>query len=386
MRILFFTIEYLEGAGQSANITDIANFLRKYSSRDYKLTLMTNSYTADTKYSDSFDEILINSGNYLDIVRTIRNASKDYDVIYFKNGIQYLQLMRNIKTPLVFVLHGPDPTFFTIYNKGVLTKYNSRIKTHIANFLQTPFFLKNADALVTVSPVVWSYYNNRFNIETLMIPDVFDFEVICKAPPNRVSSDGPVFLNVGDWDGFDGKKRTHEIVLTFKHYLKEHTNAKLCLVGIKTYFDKLKQFVDDLNISENVIIIGKVTAETLFGLYKGADIFVSATVSEGFYRPLIEAFSAGTPAIVRDTSSFVSEVNLAHVYHIKKSGGGELYDGSPSSFANVADHILAQRKFYSERAIEYAKKFDYHQIMPKYVELFDKLEKKKEKLVKGGKT
>ena len=103
-------------------------------------------------------------------------------------------------------------------------------------------------------------------------------------------------------------KNLDNLVRGYALSCKENNNLnypKLILVGPDDYFYKvLKAKVKELKLEEFVIFAGRAADSQLSFLYKNAKCFVSASLSEGFGLPGLEAMSFGCPVICSNIAVF----------------------------------------------------------------------------------
>lgn len=88
--------------------------------------------------------------------------------------------------------------------------------------------------------------------------------------------------------------------------LENRSSVKLNIVGKvvdQVYYNKLKQQIDAVGLSENVIFLGRVSDETLVECYQKAEIFTFPSLLEGYGVVLIEAFNNGLPIICFDNTA-----------------------------------------------------------------------------------
>jgi len=81
-------------------------------------------------------------------------------------------------------------------------------------------------------------------------------------------------------------------------------NIKLVIVGKATfsgYFEKLKEIAGDA--SRDIIFAGYIPDEELQEFYSACDVYVSASLWEGFNLPLAEAQACGKPVVAFDLCS-----------------------------------------------------------------------------------
>ncbi len=111
----------------------------------------------------------------------------------------------------------------------------------------------------------------------------------------RVSSD---WLYVGR---LIGNKCQHELVRAFAIYSRTFdTEARLVLVGDTSaddYTSLVRSEADRLNVSDRMVILGKISDSHLRSAFAGAGVFVSMSEHEGFGVPILEAMAAGVPVV-----------------------------------------------------------------------------------------
>jgi glycosyltransferase involved in cell wall biosynthesis len=79
---------------------------------------------------------------------------------------------------------------------------------------------------------------------------------------------------------------------------------RLVLVGPRSYgANEFLERVRQLGLESDITITGYVTDEQLVGLYQGADVFVYASLYEGFGLPIVEAMACGAPVIASNVAS-----------------------------------------------------------------------------------
>lgn len=97
--------------------------------------------------------------------------------------------------------------------------------------------------------------------------------------------------------GYDLRKRVPELVESFSALRKKHPELELLLVGkphhVSKYYPPVPQ-------APGVKFLGALSPKDLAASLKSAWVFIHFSDSEGFNLPLLEAMTAGIPAIVRD--------------------------------------------------------------------------------------
>jgi len=110
------------------------------------------------------------------------------------------------------------------------------------------------------------------------------------------------FLYVGNAYPHKNLERLIEAFNEFKKVSK--SDSKLILVGKDDYFYKKLSVKINEEKLEDIVFKHNVNDQELFNLYAGANMFISASLMEGFGLPPLEALSAGCPVLVSDIPSF----------------------------------------------------------------------------------
>jgi glycosyltransferase involved in cell wall biosynthesis len=147
---------------------------------------------------------------------------------------------------------------------------------------------------------------------TAVSPVLVDLERVGAPPDPRVAArlaeakagGGADWLFVGRLVPSKGQ---HDLIKALWAYRRLYDpDARLHLVGVapsRRYLSALRGFIDDLGLGEAVRITGEVTDGALAAYYGAADVYVSASVHEGFGVPLLEAFRSAVPVVALDAGA-----------------------------------------------------------------------------------
>ncbi|HDQ41341.1 MAG TPA: glycosyltransferase family 1 protein [Desulfonatronum sp.] len=126
---------------------------------------------------------------------------------------------------------------------------------------------------------------------------------------NGISLPECYVLHVGS---FEPKKNIKFLLDVFQEMRSQATrtensragNCKLLLTGAESWRDQgLREALAAHPLTRDIIILGRVEAADLPGLYGQASALVFPSALEGFGLPVIEALSQGTPVLVQRNSS-----------------------------------------------------------------------------------
>jgi glycosyltransferase involved in cell wall biosynthesis len=133
-------------------------------------------------------------------------------------------------------------------------------------------------------------------------------------------------------------KAQHDLVKALWAYRRLYDPAaRLHLVGStpsNRYLAALRAFIADLGLQGAVRITGEVSDAALAAYFDAADVYVSASLHEGFGVPLLEAMHVGVPVVARSAGAVDGTVGDA----------GLLLDpAGPSVIAAAVRRVLTDR-------------------------------------------
>lgn len=130
-----------------------------------------------------------------------------------------------------------------------------------------------------------------------------------------ITPPGPVILSVGSEHP---RKNLDTALATIALLKKTYPTVLFIKVGnpgIASGRTALLERIDQLNIRDNVKILGNVPSERLNELYNSADVFLFPSLLEGFGMPSLEAMAAGCPVVCSNATSIPEVVGGAALLH-----------------------------------------------------------------------
>jgi glycosyltransferase involved in cell wall biosynthesis len=115
-----------------------------------------------------------------------------------------------------------------------------------------------------------------------------------------LAADQPVLLYVGR---MAANKRIEDLVRALVYVRAHHPRAALLLVGddrtahYAQVVAEARRLAMALGVADGVIFTGQVPDEELVAHYQLADLFVTASLHEGFCIPVVEAMACGVPVV-----------------------------------------------------------------------------------------
>ena len=196
----------------------------------------------------------------------------------------------------------------------------------------TPFLLKNALKIITVSNFSKQDIIKTFNTESDKIEVVYNAvskEFREHSDKNYENKYGKYLLCVASC--LSPGKNLRNVVEAFNK--TDIQDLKLVIVG-----QKLKHFSDEKLLSEvesnkNIILTGYVSDSRLANLYRNAELFVFPSFYEGFGIPPLEAMSCGCPVITSDVTA-LPEVCADAAYYVNPHEVDEIVFGINKILSN----------------------------------------------------
>lgn len=166
----------------------------------------------------------------------------------------------------------------------------------------------------------------------------------------------------------DCNKNLLSIVKAF-HLVSTSIEHDLIIIGKIAEKGRVFKYVKKAGLTNRVIVTGHMDRDTLFGYYKNADLFINASIYEGFGLTPLEAMASKTRVLTTLTPSVMS------LDDIECDG----YINAPKDYADIAETILmivkspVDQQYLAKRAEKTMGKFDLGQIINRYFNLFEEM-------------
>ena len=260
-----------------------------------------------------------------------------------------------IDIPIVCTLHGTDIT---------LVGKDASFEPVIT------FAINKSDAVTTVSKSLHddtkSYFDVNRHIE--VIPNFINLQRYKNLQPNGLrerfcKGDEPILMHVSN---FRKVKRVPDVVKVFSK-VRQQIPAQLVLIGDGPERYNVEQMCRELGTCADIHFLGKTKDIERFLI--NADLFLLTSETESFGLAALEAMAAGVPVISTNTGG-LPEVN-DHGFSGYLSDVGDIDDMAENTL-KIIGNKSAMRQF-RRQALEQAKKFDLHAILPRYISLYESL-------------
>ncbi|MBQ7674511.1 MAG: glycosyltransferase [Alphaproteobacteria bacterium] len=221
----------------------------------------------------------------------------NYDVIHIHSGsISILAIMASVADRA-----GIRKVIVHSHSTGE----NDNIRHKILRLLASLSMRKHVDIYCACSKeaAYWKF-EPRYANQAIIIKNGIDIDRFCFN--NKTREDFRKKLGISDKDfvighvgRFSYEKNQQFLVKVFKLLIEKNPNSVLLLVGDGEHKKNVKMKIEELHLSEKVIMTGNVNNVQDF--LQAMDVFVLPSKYEGFAIAAIEAQTAGLPVIISDT-------------------------------------------------------------------------------------
>lgn len=239
----------------------------------------------------------------------VKIFSSGYDEKYIKSFNPDIVHIHHLK-PLLKLYKMDAKTIFTVH--GVhLHKYEfvNGFKAMALKFLRLnleKYLYKSVDKIITVSDDDKAFLKEYYKIDSEVIYNGIDYRPIEQIVLSKeelrdklnIKKDKQIYLTVARFDFPKG----YDILINAIKILKDKKmlkNKLFLFVGDGELTNEMKNLVDESELNENIIFMGKRT--DVYELMKSADCFILPSRWEGFPITLIEAMACNLPIIASNT-------------------------------------------------------------------------------------
>ncbi len=219
------------------------------------------------------------------------------------------------------------------------------------------YILKSVDYLMPSSNYLTNYYKELFT--------EYRYKIITNNMPietdNKLSNlKNKNIISVGRLEKVKGYDDL--IKLFNKLDNKEWT---LSIVGTGSEFDNLNNLIKELNMEDNIKLLGFKNTEELNKLYKESSIYIMTSIEESFGLVLLEAASHGLPLIAYDSALGAKEIIKENGILIKNRNEKEMI----KELKNLINDEKV-RKEYQIKSLSISKQYDYDLIKEENINFF----------------
>lgn len=257
-----------------------------------------------------------------------------------------------IEVPIVTTLHGTDITL---------------VGSHPFYKPAVTFSINKSDAVTSVSQSLKEDTLRLFDIKNdiHVVPNFIDLQkskhefTDCQREI-MAREDERIITHISN---FRPVKRIKDVITIFDNIQKE-IPAKLMLVGEGPLKEPAERLVEEMSISDKVVFLGN--SNEIDKILCFSDLFLLPSETESFGLAALEAMAVGVP-VISSNSGGIPEVNK-HGFSGFLSAVGDVDDMSKNALYILKDDAIL--KEFKTNAKAESKRFDIHQIVPHYEEIY----------------
>nr|WP_262915629.1 glycosyltransferase family 1 protein [Niabella ginsengisoli] len=221
-----------------------------------------------------------------------------------------------------------------------------------------------SDTIVTISNFVKEQVLENLNVGSKEVKVIYNGrnvpESLAYVKPETIE-DKPFFFSIGT---ITDKKNFHVLAA-----MLIDNDYDLVIAGItqsQAYHNKIIEEARNLGVEHRVKLIGAVSENEKYWLFKNCAAFCFPSLAEGFGLPVIEAMQLGTPVIL-STATSLPEVGGPHAIY---------FEGMETELISKAATEFLNRNIdgsVRQGLIDWARQFDWDVAARKYWELYEGL-------------
>lgn len=199
-------------------------------------------------------------------------------------GLVGYKLAKQLEIPLVVTLRQTDTYVFN-RKPGAVEKFKPVIKSCDRFFYLIPQIIVRMKKIFGES-----FFDKYIGPKTVFLPNIVERKI----STGKVRTDKGMFLTVFRMTKRSVKRKNiKRLLLAFKEL--NGKEFKLKIIGTGDYMYKVKKWVDELELKDRIIFVGKVENNMIDEHYASAEAFLLPSISESFGMVYAESLLNGTP-------------------------------------------------------------------------------------------
>jgi N-acetyl-alpha-D-glucosaminyl L-malate synthase BshA len=260
----------------------------------------------------------------------------------------------NLNIPVITTLHGTDITL---------------VGKDISYAPVVAFSINKSDGVTAVSNYLKKDTYEHFKIEQEIevIPNFIDLKRFKRQKKDHfrkaiAPNSEKVIVHISN---FRKVKRVQDVLKIFSG-IREVLPSKLLLIGDGPERVKMENLARELQVADDVRFLGKL--DLIEEVLSISDLFLLPSEKESFGLAALEAMACEVP-VVSSNAGGITELNIHGVT------GFVSEVGNINEMVEYSIKILDNENLpkFRKKALENAKKFDSHVVVPKYVSFYEKI-------------
>jgi 1,4-alpha-glucan branching enzyme len=354
-------------------IQTVTSQLAKGLKEDFDIRVITNKYPKNLKHKEFIDGVLVNRIYYeniyisLNSIRGVLIRLSSY-ILYTLNIFKLLLLFYKEKPEIInihFPLHQIKYVFFLkrFFNFKIITSFHGHDVLRWLETSKKSSFYKDQLKLLTISDQVTACSNylarvveTTYNLRAQIVKTVYNGTNLVKPFKNEALDNLPYVFAFGRLEyhkGFD---------LIIEAFSKiNHDDMQLIIAGSGTCEADLKKLANNLNLTEQVKFIGRISKTGIDSYTQNALCNVIPSRREPFGIVVLEAIASGRPILA---------TNVGGIPEIFKKEFGILVEPNEEDLAEGLKEILNEFKSPSKKIVDdYVVRFSVEKMVENYSKL-----------------
>ena len=309
----------------------------------------------------------------------------DLDIIHtqteFGIGTFGRIVAKQLNIPLVHTYHTMYEDYIYYITRGHFDKTSKKFVEYLTKF----YCDATVTELIVPSRKIYNLFKNKYEVNkkiniigTGMDLERFDKNNFDSKKINKLKNKYKINCNefvIGSVSRLAKEKNIDKVINTFKKVLEKIPNAKLLLVGDGPDKENYISLVNELNLNDKVIFVGKVPIEEVQIYYQLMDIFVTFSVTETQGLTVLEAMASSLPVLAIKDDSFIDAV-------IDKKNG--FLFNKDEEFIDYVYKLYSDKNLY-KRQSKYSKELSFNhskdsfgnEVLNVYIDAIEKYKKNK---------
>lgn len=259
----------------------------------------------------------------LQIVRNLKKQLNSFkpDIVHLNSPCSKLGLIRDLICALMVKSNGVK----------LVTHFRCDINYMIKSKLSF-YFLKQltkiSDVLITLNGVSKNYLEEKFNRNSLIIPNFISNETVdLKLNEAEIKEEVTKILYVGHITKLKGTDNIIKVAYFYPH-------IDFTLIGY------IGDDIKGIPLPSNVIIKNEMSKEKIFKEMNNVDLFLFPSLTEGFPNAVLEAMAAGLPIVASDVGAITDM--------IEESGGIVLEKNNIEEILSALNRLIKDKELRTE--------------------------------------
>lgn len=301
------------------------------------------------------------------IIRIIKEGLYSLKVLYLKNTLLTKSMIACnseiiISTRIDFtkkLIKNNDYKNIKIAEEHIYHNNNQKY------FKALKIILKKVDYLMPSSNYLTNYYKELYSKDAYKI---ITNEMPIDSDNSKSNLKNKIIISVGR---LSKEKGYNDLINLFSKI--ENKEWILNIVGDGPEYDKLNQQIKNLNLENNVKLLGSKSTEELNNLYKEASIYIMTSYEESFGLVLLEAASHGLPIITYSSALGAKEI-------LSEDNGILIDNRNEKEMINNLNILMKDiklRKTLQKKSLSISEKYNYNLIKKNNLLFYENIKKKK---------